>query len=193
MLQLDSDKTEKIAEMLKDGAVLAVPTETVWGFTAGLNSEASIQKLIEIKDRDVSSGKVFTLVPEDVSAISKYAELTPPATALIEQYFPGPLTMILPKNPVFRHPYYDHFDTIGLRIPNMALFHELLPKTGPLILTSANRRGKEPLFTAEQISDQFPELDGLIMGQAGNEPPSTVIDFTGKTPKILRQGRLKVV
>ena len=57
MLQLDSDKTEKIAEMLKDGAVLAVPTETVWGFTAELNSEVSIQKLIEIKDRDVSSGK----------------------------------------------------------------------------------------------------------------------------------------
>ena len=94
---------------MKDGAVLAVPTETVWGFTAGLNSEASIQKLIEIKDRGVSSGKVFTLVPEDVSAISKYAELTPPAATLITgmlSFFAiasvtsfGVISMVMPTMP----------------------------------------------------------------------------------------------
>ncbi|MBQ3409937.1 Sua5/YciO/YrdC/YwlC family protein, partial [Candidatus Saccharibacteria bacterium] len=64
MLQLDSNEPTKIAAALASGAVLAVPTETVWGFTAGLNSEKAIKKLIKIKDRDVYSGKIFTLVPD---------------------------------------------------------------------------------------------------------------------------------
>ena len=92
---------------------------------------------------------------------------------VIEKYIPGELTLILPKNPNFHHFYYDHYNTIGVRIPNHPLFAEILPQTGPLILTSANPRGGTPKSTTGHL-------------------PSTIIDFTGKNPKILRQGNLVI-
>lgn len=193
MLQLEQKNITEIAKMLQKGVVLAIPTETVWGFTAGLNSDAALEKLIKIKDRSVNSGKVFTLVPETVESIKNFAKLTKEAEALIHLYFPGPLTLILPKNPQFHHPYYDHFEAIGLRIPDTPLFKELLQKSGPLVLTSANRRGEEPASTAGLNSDNFPELDGIIRGESGGEPPSTVVDLTGKSPRVIRQGALEVL
>ena len=151
--------------------IVTLPTETVEGYAVSLNSKKAIQKLMELKDRDFNSGKVFTLVPEDVSAISKYATLSPIAKNLIKKYLPGELTLILPKNPDFQHFYYDHYNTIGIRIPNHPLFLEILPETGPLLLTSANPRGGTPRT-----------LTG--------HKPSTIVDLTTNKPKILRQGDL---
>ena len=153
--------------------VTTVPTETVEGYAVALNSEQGIRDLMKIKDRDFDSGKIFTLVPESKTAISKYVILSNTAKKLINQYFPGELTLILPKNPAFHHFYYDHFDTIGIRIPNHPLFPELLKENGALILTSANPKGGTPKSITGHL-------------------PSTIVDLTSKTPKILRQGNLKI-
>ena len=167
-------KSQKIIGALLIGDIATVPTETVEGYAVALSSEQGIRELMRIKDRDFNSGKVFTLVPESKDAISKYVIVPDSAKPLIDQYFPGELTLILPKNPSFHHFYYDHFNTIGIRIPDHPLFPELLKTVGPIILTSANPRGGTPRsFTGHQ--------------------PSTIIDFTNKTaPKILRQGNLIV-
>lgn len=153
--------------------VLVVPTETVEGYAVPLNSEEGIRELMALKSRDFDSGKVFTLVPESKEAAISYALLSPLARRLIDKYFPGELTLILPKNPNFKHFYYDHFDSIGLRIPNYEPFLKILAKTGPLLLTSANPRGGTPKS---------------ITGHK----PSTILDLTGKKPKIIRQGDLKL-
>lgn len=163
----------QIVTRLKSDQIVTVPTETVEGYATLLSSKKAIQDLMKLKDRDFTSGKIFTLVPESTTAISNYAKVPKEAKSLIDRYFPGELTLILPKNPDFRHFYYDHFDTIGIRIPNHPLFEEILPETGPLILTSANPRGGTPK-----------SLTG--------HKPSTIIDFTQNTPKILRQGNLEI-
>ena len=151
--------------------VTTVPTETVEGYAVALNSEQGIRDLMKLKDRDFDSGKVFTLVPESKTAIAKYALIPEAAKPLIEKYIPGELTLILPKNPGFHHFYYDHFDTIGIRIPDHPLFKELLKENGAIILTSANPRGGTPRS---------------ITGHK----PSTIIDFTGEKPKVIREGNL---
>ena len=151
--------------------ILTVPTETVEGYAVKLGDEAGIRALMRLKDRDFNSDKVFTLAPESKEAIKSYALISPLAARLIDKYFPGELTLILPKNPAFRHFYYDHYKTIGLRLPNYAPFLENLAASGPLILTSANPRGGTPK-----------SLTGHL--------PSTILDLTGKTPKILSQGNL---
>lgn len=151
--------------------VTTVPTETVEGYAVALNSEQGIRDLMKIKDRDFDSGKIFTLVPESKTAISKYVILSKTAKKLIKQYFPGELTLILKKNPTFRHFYYDHFDTIGIRIPDHPIFPKLLKENGALILTSANPKGGTPKSITGHL-------------------PSTIVDLTSKTPKILRQGNL---
>ena len=159
---------------MKLQTVTTVPTETVEGYAVALSSESGIQELMKLKDRDYSSGKIFTLVPESKEAISKYAIIPELAKTLIDKYIPGELTIILPKNPNFHHFYYDHFDTIGIRIPDHPLFPELLKENGAIILTSANPKGGTPK-----------SLTG--------HKPSTIIDFTNENqPKIIRQGNLIV-
>lgn len=154
-------------------AVTTVPTETVEGYAVALSSEAGIRDLMRIKERGFDSGKIFTLVPESLEAISKYVLVSDLAARLIKEYFPGELTLILPKNPSFKHFYYDHFDTIGIRIPDHPLFPELLKENGAIILTSANPKGGTPKSTTGHL-------------------PSTIIDLTGPEPRILRQGNLKI-
>ena len=153
--------------------ILLVPTETVEGYAVPLHSETGIRELMRLKDRDFNSGKVFTLVPESKAAIEKYALVPDVARPFIERYLPGELTVILPKNPAFHHFYYDHFSTIGIRIPDYPPFQKILDNLGPLILTSANPRGGTPKSITGHL-------------------PSTIVDFTGETPKILRQGNLKL-
>ncbi|MBR3179990.1 Sua5/YciO/YrdC/YwlC family protein [Candidatus Saccharibacteria bacterium] len=163
----------EIASTLLAGGVAEIPTETVNGWAALLNSEKAIRKLMKMKEREVGSGKVFTLVPESVEAISKYAVVSELANALISRYMPGEITLILPKNPDFRHFYYDNFETIGIRIPNIEPFPVLLEGLGAMVLTSANPRGGTP---------------HSITGHK----PSTIVDLTGEKPRILRQGDLVV-
>lgn len=163
----------EILDLLFDNKIATVPTETVEGYAVRLNSEPAIKELMKLKERDFSSGKVFTLVPESPDKIEKYATVPESAKPLVENYFPGELTLILPKNPNFKHFYYDNFKTIGVRIPNHPLFKKLLKESGPLLLTSANKKGGTPKT-----------LGGK---------PSTIIDLTENTPKIIRQGDLKVL
>ena len=155
------------------GKIITIPTETVEGYAVSLNSESAIRKLMHLKDRDFYSNKIFTLVPETKSAISKYATISALAKSIIKKYIPGELTIILPKNPNFHHFYYDHYSTIGIRIPDHPLFKKILSQTGPLILTSANPRGGTPKSTTGHL-------------------PSTIVDLTGGQLKILRQGNLTI-
>ena len=164
----------QLIETLLSGDIATVPTETVEGYAVALSSERGIRELMKLKDRDFDSGKVFTLVPESKEAISKYVLIPDAAKPLIDQYFPGELTLILPKNPDFHHFYYDHFNTIGIRIPDHELFKTIADAVGPVLLTSANPRGGTPK-----------SLTG--------HKPSTIIDFTDPThPKLLRQGNLQI-
>ena len=160
-----------IANRLLASEIVTVPTETVEGYAVALNSKKGVNALMLKKERGFDSGKVFTLVPEAKEAAQKYALVSPLAGELIQAYFPGELTLLLPKNPNFRHFYFDHFDKIGLRIPNHELFPSLLKAVGPLLLTSANPKGGTPR-----------SLTGHL--------PSTIIDLTETTPQIVRQGNL---
>ena len=113
MLEISSDNISTIIKSLKSGLVVALPTETVYGLAISLNSASALEKLIFLKRREIGSGKVFTLVPESRSAIAQYATINKIAQKLISQHIPGEITLILPKNPDFQHPYFDHFSTIG--------------------------------------------------------------------------------
>lgn len=164
---------EQIIKTLNSDQVATVPTETVEGYAAALKSKTAILSLMAKKDRDFNSGKIFTLVPESIASISKYAIIPDSAKPFIDKYLPGELTLILPKNPNFHHFYYDHYDTIGIRIPSHPLFPSIAREVGPILLTSANPRGGTPKSTTGHL-------------------PSTIIDFTKTTPKIIRQGNLMV-
>lgn len=193
MIQTTPEHVSEIVKALKNGQVVALPTETVFGLAIALNSAKALEKLIFLKRRDLNSGKVFTLVPEARAEIAKYAVLNKAARDYIAKYIPGELTLILNKNPEFNHPYFNHFTTIGVRIPASSLFSQLLPETGPLLLTSANPRGGQPAISSDEVKKMLPKIDMVVEGRTiEGKLPSTVLDLTGKKPIVLRQGDLLV-
>ncbi|MBR3055786.1 Sua5/YciO/YrdC/YwlC family protein [Candidatus Saccharibacteria bacterium] len=169
--QITNVEAAEIISNLKSGQIVTLPTETVEGYAVRLSDMQAIKDLMRLKDRDYDSGKIFTLVPTSPQEIDRYAIIPPAAQSIINQHIPGELTIVLPKTLSFHHPYYDHYSTIGIRIPDHSLFAEILPQVGPLILTSANPRGGTPKSTT-------------------GHPPSTIVDFTTDPPQILRQGGL---
>ena len=177
MIQISPEHTSDIIKALKNGQVVALPTETVFGLAIALNSAKALEKLIFLKRRDLNSGKVFTLVPDSTT-----------------KYIPGELTLILNKNPEFNHPYFNHFTTVGIRIPASPLFATILPETGPLLLTSANPRGDQPAISSDEVARTLPKVDVIVEGRTiEGKLPSTVVDLTKKTPVIIRQGDLQVL
>ena len=194
MIQTSPEHVSDIIKSLKKGQVVALPTETVYGLAISLNSAQALEKLIYLKRRDLNSGKIFTLVPESKDTIGDYVILNKTAREYIGKYVPGELTIILNKNPDFSHPYFNHFSTIGIRIPASPLFAQILPETGPLLLTSASPRGDQPAISSDEIIKTLPKVDLLVEGRTKEgKLPSTVLDLTGKKPLVIRQGDLNVL
>ena len=178
---------------LENGGILAVPTETVMGLAVSIKSEDAINKLLDLKKRAIGSGKVLTIMVASVDEISKYAFLSDEQLTFARHYFPGELTLILEKSPSFSHPYFDHFETIGIRIPAHSYMLKLLKKTGPLLVTSANPRGEKPCMSDEEVKERLPEIKVCVKGRAGGSLPSTIIDWSGSMPRQIRAGGLLIV
>jgi len=188
MIHINPDDFDAAIDALNAGLVLAAPTETIYGLAVKYDSQQAIDRLIALKSRPHESDKIFTLMLADAANIPYYANMSQQAVDIANKYFPGPLTLVLPKNPNFRNPYFDHYDTIGIRIPNHSFMLELLSRTGPLIVTSANPRGEEPAITGNEVARRMPDVGAVIDSAADNQLPSTVIDATGNELVVLRPG-----
>ena len=125
--------------------------------------------------------------------MKKYVSMNRRNTNLARHYFPGELTMVLSKKDDWSHPYFDNFGTVGIRIPNHRFMLNLLQKTGPLLVTSANPRGEAPCRTSKELGKRMPSVDMIVEGKCENGLPSTVLDLTGDKPRALRQGGLLIV
>ena len=187
-----SNSLEEIIAALQSDGVVAVPTETVFGLAVKLDSKPALERLIKMKDRDINSGKVFTLVPAKKTDFSLYAD-TSNAEDLIEKYVPGEITLILPKQKSFKNDYFDHFDEIGLRIPDFPIFEQILAEVGPILLTSANRRDQPTLETTDAIEQEFgDELDAILDMEPGHHLASTIVKIDGTGRTVVRQGEIKL-
>lgn len=193
MKQISQRDTAGVVKTLKDGGVVAVPTETVYGLAVALDSEKGIKKLLEIKERPVGSGKICSLMLPSVASIREFAKISHLEYNLALRYFPGELTMIFNKLDSFKHSYFDNFDTIGIRIPAHKYMLSLLKKTGPLLVTSANPRGESACKSDSEVKKRLPNIDTVVRGKSGNSLPSTILDIRDGEPKILRQGGLLII
>lgn len=193
-MKVISQKDKKPAcDILLNGGVLGVPTETVYGIACSLESKEGIEKLIKIKKRPITSDKCFTLMLPSVKDIPRFADISRQEENLSRRYFPGELTMIFNKNPDFKNYYFDNFNTIGIRIPAHKYMLDLLEKAGPLLVTSANPRGEAPCIDFKEFKTRLPKADAVIRGRSGNSLPSTILDIRSSIPHTIRQGGLLIV
>ena len=174
---------------LRSGQLVVFPTDTVYGVAALAQDEAAVQSLYQAKSRpDHMAIPVMVASPHLVPTI---ALPQPGFWALTERFWPGPLTIILPKTASLPGIVTTGGNTVGLRIPDHPIALDLLRLVdAPLAVTSANRSGQPPARTAEEARAQ---LDGRVSivvdgGLTPGGQPSTVLDLTSIPPRILRPG-----
>ena len=180
------------AEILKNGGLVAVPTETVYGLAANALDESAVAKIFEVKGRP--EGKALSILVGGSDAMEKYCESVPKqALDLAEKYWPGPLTIILQAKPGIPDIVLAGGKTIGLRCPNHAITLSLLQKAGlPLAAPSANPSGMESPKNAQKVIEYFDgKIDAVIDGgQCGVGTESTILDLSQTPFRVLRVGAL---
>lgn len=182
--------THEAADFIKRGGVVAFPTETVYGLGANVFDEEAIKKIFIAKGRPNDNPLIAHVA--DVSQISLLAShITESAQKLIDVFFPGPLTVVLPKNERVPTIATAGLQTVGVRMPNHPIANEFLKACDvPLVAPSANLSGKPSPTTWQAVyEDLNGKIDCILKGEqtdVGLE--STVVDCTTDVPLILRAG-----
>ena len=186
----DQACAETAANIIKNGGLVAIPTETVYGLGANGLDESAVIKIFEAKGRPQDNPLILHIAgPEQ---IEEFAHHIPQAAYdLAERFWPGPLTMILPAREFIPKRTTGGLDTVGLRCPDCEITREIIRLSGvPVAAPSANISGKPSTTTAEHVRhDHDGRIDCIVDGgscRVGVE--STIVDLTDRRPRLLRPG-----
>jgi tRNA threonylcarbamoyl adenosine modification protein (Sua5/YciO/YrdC/YwlC family) len=181
------------AASLRKGDLAVIPTDTVYGLAADAFSPPAVTGLLAAKGRDrqmpppvlVGTVRAATALVEDLNAFGK---------DLIDEFWPGGLTLVMRANRSLIWDLGDTKGTVAVRMPLHELALELLKQTGPLAVSSANRSGAPPATTAADAEAQLGEAVAVYLdgGPCSGDVPSTIVDLTGAVPKLLRRGVISI-
>jgi L-threonylcarbamoyladenylate synthase len=192
---LDKSLQKQVAmgiAILRQGGVVAFPTDTVYGLGVGVNIPQAVERVYQVKGRPANMA--LPLLLADISQINEVAESVPSiAWLLAENFLPGALTMVLLKSKSVPDTITAGSETVAVRIPDHPVPVALIRGLGmPIVGTSANLSGRPSVLTAKDVYCQFGNKIDLIIdgGKCPGGRESTIIDVTGKVPVILRAGAI---
>lgn len=191
MKRYTQNELDELANILKKDGVISVPTDTVYGICARINSVTAYNNLINIKNRP--SNKSFPVMCADEEQIENIALVDEKAKKLIHAFMPGPITLVLNKRPEIPDYVNNGGSTIALRMAPSKVLEELICKVGcPIFMTSANMSGKSTCTSLDEIENTFPSLDGILEGNVSFGEASTIVDCTSNKIKIQREGPISL-
>lgn len=180
-------------EALSGGDIVALPTDTVYGLAADPFHTGASDRLFLVKGRP-RAVELPVLVADEAQALGLCTAVPPAARRLMGRFWPGPLTLVLPRRPDLAADLGEEDETIGIRCPAHPVPLAICAKMGPIATTSANRHQGPPLTTALEVAQALgPEVVLVLDGGPCRGLPSTVVDCTGEAPRLLREGRLAAV
>lgn len=195
IIAVSDSALDKAAEILKSGGLVAIPTETVYGLAANACDGKAVARIFEVKGRP-QFNPLISHFPS-LEAMQDYVELDEPARTLAQHFWPGPLTLVLPRKE--NTPVSDlvcaGLPTMAVRVPAHGAAQDLLKRLDfPLAAPSANSSGRlsptTPAHVAEDIGDKVDLI--LAAGPCGVGLESTVVDLSGDVPALLRPGAVTV-
>lgn len=190
----DLAAVRRAAVELKAGGLVIFPTETVYGLAADALNEDAVRLAYEAKGRP--EGQPLPVQIADVEQLTLITARVPDVAAkLIEKYFPGPLTIVLPRSAVLPELVTAGRPSVGVRMPDHPVALALIRQTGgPIIATSANISGKPVPKTADEAVGYLGRSVRVVLdaGPARIGSPSTVVDVTVTPPRIIRVGAVPV-
>lgn len=176
---------------LEDGQLVVLPTDTVYGVAADAFSPQAVQRLLEAKGRGrTMPPPVLVGAPTTLDALA--VDIPSWLRAAVEQLWPGPLTVICHQQPSLTWDLGETHNTVAVRMPNDRVALALLKQTGPLAVSSANTTGDPAATTAQEAREMLGDSVSIYLdgGPASSGTPSTILDATGSTPRILRAGAI---
>jgi len=187
---LDAMAVERAAQLLREGGLVGIPTETVYGLGADGLNPAAVKRIFQVKGRPQDNPLILHIPSQD--ALEQYCREVPPrAYRLAEQFWPGPLTMILRRKELISDVVTAGLDTVGIRCPAHPVCLELLKRAGvPVAAPSGNTSGRPSPTTARaMLEDMAGKIDAVLDGgPCGVGVESTIIDLTVTPPRLLRPG-----
>ena len=178
----------KAIDVLKRGGIIIYPTDTVYGLGCDIFNHKAVKRIYEIKNE--TETKLFSFIAPNLKNISKYAKVSDSAYKIIKRLAPGPYTFVLPASKEIPKKLWTKRKTVGIRIPDNPITEALTKGLGnPIISTSATTRLGQQLSNPEEIRAIFDySVDLMLSFGEQNNQPSSIIDFSGETPEIIREG-----
>jgi L-threonylcarbamoyladenylate synthase len=187
---IQSNAIKTAMEILKNGGIIAFPTDTVYGLGSSFFDPSGIEKLFIAKGRDFN--KAIAVLISNLSQVDLLTgDFNSQANKLATRFWPGALTLVVKKLPSLPD-ILSPTSTIGIRMPDSGFTRELISATGPLATTSANLAGGKNPLTAKDVLEQLDNRIDLLIdgGKCPGGVPSTVVDCTQSKQVILRQGSI---
>ncbi|MGY1838048.1 MULTISPECIES: L-threonylcarbamoyladenylate synthase [unclassified Modestobacter] len=175
------------------GELVLVPTDTVYGVAADAFTPAAVTRLLAAKNRGRSM-PTPVLIGEASTLAGLVSTVPKVAHDLAEAFWPGGLTLVVEHAPSLAWDLGDAEGTVAVRLPDDDVARDLLRRTGPLAVSSANRSGRPAATTAEEAVAQLGEHAAVVLdaGPRAGTAASTIVDCTAPTPRVLRHGAIDV-
>ena len=178
----------RIVEGLRQGNVIAYPTDTIYGLGCNIFNSKGIKRLYQLKQRDAR--KPFSFICSDMSDVANYCQVSNFAFRLMKRHLPGPYTFVLEATRQVPNLLVTKQKTVGIRIPDNPIALSIVHELGhPMVTTSVNETGEEPLVDPVDIDEKFGRsLDMVVDGGVLLGDPSTVISLIDDKIEVLREG-----
>ena len=179
---------QRIVDGLRQGNVIAYPTDTIYGLGCNIFNSKGIKRLYQLKQRDPR--KPFSFICSDMSDVANYCQVSNFAYRIMKRHLPGPYTFILEATRQVPNLLVTKQKTVGIRIPDNPIALKIVHELGhPLVTTSVNETGEEPLVDPFEIDEKFGRsLDMVIDGGIMLGDPSSVISLIDDKIDVIRQG-----
>jgi len=188
ILRASKDNILTASRIVGRGGLVVYPTDTVYGLGCDPFNVTAVKRVFRVKgERE----KPLPILASSIDHVEKIASLSPKAEKIARRFWPGPLTIIVPKKPKLPQVVTCNLNSVGVRVPNHAVALQLIHlSNGLLVGTSANKTGEKPPQTAHEAARQLGKEVDVVLdgGPATLGVPSTVADLTSKKLRILREG-----
>lgn len=188
-----NDEIRKAVEVLKSSGIVIFPTDTAFGIGCRMDDENAVSKLFDLRRRPLE--KAVPVLADSIEMVKEYvSEIPDDAKLLMEQYWPGALTIVLKANSNVSLLVRGGGDTVGFRIPNNDTVQTIIAGVGvPILGPSANFAGEKTPFEFEDLDRELIKLvDFVVSGECTIKKPSTVIDCSQKPFRVLREGAITI-
>lgn len=178
----------KVSELVRNGGVIAYPTDTTYGIGCSIFCKHAIDRIYQFKQREKK--KPFSFICADLSEVARYAKVSNYAFKILKRFLPGPYTFVMDASSIVPDLLTTKQKTVGIRIPDNNICIAIVRELGhPVVTTSANISGEDPIGDPSMVEYLLgKQLDMVIDGGVLSPDVSSVVSLIGDFPEVLRKG-----